>query len=148
MFLVKNQLTAPHFCLTYGDGLGDVDLDKELAFHLLHGKIGTVAAVHPPSRFGKLDLDANSAVRAFREKEHLSHDYINGGFFIFRREFLDRLSGSENFSLESRPLASLAEQGELQAFKHESFWQCMDTLRDRETLEDIYDRGGAPWVRG
>lgn len=145
--LAGSFIDAPHFCVTYGDGLCDIDLAGELEFHLAHGRTGTVAAVHPPSRFGKLDIGAGGRVVAFREKEHLSHDYINGGFFIFRREFLARISPDENQSLESEPLARLAADGELQACKHEGFWQCMDTLRDRETLERIHDSGHAPWVR-
>lgn len=145
--LAEGFINAPHFCLTYGDGLCDLDLAKELRFHLAHGKLGTVAAVHPPSRFGKLDIGDDDRVQAFREKEHLSHDYINGGFFIFRSDFIGRISTGENQSLESQPLTQLAADSELCAFKHEGFWQCMDTLRDRETLEQIYDSGRAPWVR-
>jgi glucose-1-phosphate cytidylyltransferase len=106
-----------------------------------------VAAVHPPSRFGRLDIGRGGLVQSFREKETLHHDYINGGFFIFQRAFLDRLPASENQSLESTPLAQLAEDGQLCAFKHEGFWQCMDTMRDRETLERIYDSGKAPWIK-
>lgn len=147
LYHARAYLDAPHIGLTYGDGLSDLPLDRELEFHLRHGRIGTVAAVHPPSRFGMLDLDAGGRVRAFREKETLKHDYINGGFFFFRRAFLDRLSPTKNQSLESEPLAQLAAAGELMAFRHEGFWKCMDTLRDRETLEAIYEQG-APWVRG
>lgn len=144
---VRPYIRAPHFCLTYGDGLSDIPLDKELSFHLAHGRLGTVAAVHPPSRFGKLELARGGRVAAFREKETLSHDYINGGFFIFRREFLDRLSPTANQSLESEPLTRLARDGQLRAFVHDGFWRCMDTLRDRTTLEEIYEHGKAPWVR-
>jgi glucose-1-phosphate cytidylyltransferase len=143
--LAGDYIRSPHFCLTYGDGLCDVDLGAELAFHLRHGCTGTVCAVHPPSRFGKLELADGDLVTSFREKDHLIHDYINGGFFIFRSEFLNRLTPGENQSLESQPLEKLAQDGELRAFKHEGFWQCMDTLRDRETLEKIYDSGKAPW---
>lgn len=142
---VASQLEAPHFCLTYGDGVSDIPFAEEFKFHLSHGRIGTVAAVHPPSRFGMLDLAPDGKVRAFREKETLKHDYINGGFFIFRREFLDRLS-DENESLEARPLTQLAADGELMSYRHDGFWMCMDTLRDRETLESLFDGGRAPWV--
>lgn len=144
---VSGYIDAPHFCLTYGDGLSDVALDEELRFHLGHGRLGTMAAVHPPSRFGKLDIIDGTTVAAFREKEHLNHDYINGGYMMFRREFLDRLSPDENQSLESKPLTQLAADGQLQAFKHEGFWMCMDTIRDRETIESVFDSGHAPWVR-
>ncbi|HNS81955.1 MAG TPA: glucose-1-phosphate cytidylyltransferase [Kiritimatiellia bacterium] len=141
------HIDAPHFCLTYGDGLCDVDLGRELEFHLKHGKTGTVAAVHPPSRFGRLDIAEDGRVQSFREKETLTHDFINGGYFIFKREFLDRLPASDNYSLESEPLARLAEDGKLCAYRHEGFWMCMDTMRDRETLEKIYESGKAPWAR-
>ena len=144
---VASQIDTSHFCLTYGDGVSDIPFADEFSYHLRHGKIGTVAAVHPPSRFGMLDIASSDAVRSFREKETLKHDYINGGFFIFRREFLDWLSPDENQSLEAQPLTRLAEQGGLMAYKHDGFWMCMDTMRDRETLESMYDSGRAPWVK-
>lgn len=145
--LVESHLDAPHFCLTYGDGVCDVPLDRELEFHLNHDKLGTIAAVHPPSRFGTLEISGDSIVKSFQEKEPLHHDFINGGYFMFRHEFLKRLSLTENYSLESQPLTQLARDGQLSAFKHEGFWQCMDMLRDRELLEKIYESGKAPWVR-
>ena len=137
---------APTFGLTYGDGLSDVDLNAELAFHRAHGKIGTMAAVHPPSRFGMMELGSDGQVVAFREKEKLHNDYINGGFFFFQKEFIARLPADENLSLESQPLTKLAADGQLFAFRHEGFWGCMDTLRDRENLEKIYESGQAPWA--
>lgn len=137
---------APTFGLTYGDGLSDVDLNAELAFHRAHGRMGTMAAVHPPSRFGMMELEPEGQVRAFREKEKLHNDYINGGFFFFQKEFLGRLPADRNVSLESEPLTRLASDGELFAFRHEGFWGCMDTLRDRENLEKIYESGNAPWA--
>lgn len=144
---VAEFIHAPHFCLTYGDGVSDIDLRQELCTHLAHGKLGTVAAVHPPSRFGMLQLNDEGRVLVFQEKEKLRHDYINGGYFIFRREFLPRLLKNANESLESEPLASLAADGELYAYQHEHFWMCMDTLRDRELLEGLFEKGEAPWVR-
>jgi glucose-1-phosphate cytidylyltransferase len=137
---------APTFGLTYGDGLADVDLNAELAFHRAHGKLGTMAAVHPPSRFGMMELGADGRVLAFREKQKLQNDYINGGFFFFQREFIERLSDHDNDSLEAEPLTKLAEDGELHAFRHDGFWGCMDTMRDRENLEKIYESGEAPWA--
>jgi len=145
--MVERYLDAPHFCLTYGDGVCDVALDQELHFHTNQGKLGTVTAVHPPSRFGMIEIDTNNQVKSFQEKEPLHHDFINGGYFIFRREFLKRLPINENYSLESSPLTTLAREGQLSAFKHTGFWQCMDTLRDRENLEKIYESGQAPWVK-
>lgn len=139
-------LTAPHFALTYGDGLSDIPLDQQLRFHLDHGKTGTVAAVHPPARFGKLQLKNDGMVEAFREKEQMQREYINGGFFFFSRKFLDRLSPTDNESLEGAPLERLAEESQLLAYRHHGFWQCMDTVRDREYLQELYERGRAPWV--
>ena len=137
---------APLFGLTYGDGLSDVNLDAELAFHRAHGRLGTMAAVHPPSRFGMMELGTDGKVKAFREKEKLQNDYINGGFFFFQKEFISRLSANENMSLEAAPLTQLAADGELYAFRHDGFWGCMDTMRDREELEKIYESGRAPWA--
>jgi len=145
--MVERYVDAPHFCLTYGDGVCDVAVDQELAFHLAHNKLGTVTAVHPPSRFGMIEISPDHEVKSFQEKEPLHHDFINGGYFIFKREFLDRLPAGENYSLESAPLTQLARDRQLSAFKHDGFWQCMDTIRDRETLEKIYESGHAPWVR-
>ena len=145
--LVEKYIDAPHFCLTYGDGVCDIPLDQELDFHLSHNCLGTVAAVHPPSRFGMIEISGDNRVKSFQEKEPLHHDYINGGYFMFRREFLNRLPAVDNYSLESHPLTQLARDGQLSAFKHGGFWQCMDTIRDRENLEKVYDSGKAPWVR-
>ncbi|MBU0677824.1 MAG: glucose-1-phosphate cytidylyltransferase [Verrucomicrobia bacterium] len=143
---VGGHIDAPVFCLTYGDGLSDIPIDEELRYHLEHGKTGTVAAVHPPSRFGRLDIGADGQVQSFQEKVKLHHDYINGGFFVFNKEFLGRLSSTENESLESEPLTRLAKDGQMQAYLHEGFWKCMDTMRDREDLEKIYESGKAPWI--
>jgi glucose-1-phosphate cytidylyltransferase len=143
---VRHYIETPHFALTYGDGLSDVALDRELEFHVRHGKIGTVAAVHPPARFGNLTIGNDHEVIEFKEKEKLSHDFINGGFFFFRREFLERLSSTEDQSLEAEPLTALARDRQLNAYKHEGFWQCMDTLRDRQYLCELFELGKAPWV--
>lgn len=144
LHIARRYLDAPVFALTYGDGVCDVPLDRGLEFHLAHGKQGTVTAVHPPSRFGRLVFGDGAEVVSFREKETLRNDFINGGFFFFDRAFLDRLDG-ENLALESEPLSSLAAEGELCAFRHEGFWQCMDTMRDRQLLEELYETGRAPW---
>lgn len=143
---VRDYLTNDHFCLTYGDGLSDLPLDKELEFHLSHGRTGTVTAVHPPARFGSLEIDDNDQVRVFAEKQLLKHDYINGGFFIFRRQFLDYLKSDENESLEGPSLTRLAQEGQLSAFRHSGFWQCMDTMRDVDVLRELYESGHAPWM--
>jgi glucose-1-phosphate cytidylyltransferase len=105
-----------------------------------------MTAVHPPSRFGMMELGADGKVLAFREKEKLHNDYINGGFFFFQKEFIARLPEHENTSLEAAPLTKLAADGQLFAFRHDGFWACMDTMRDREDLEKIYESGKAPWA--
>jgi len=132
------------FALTYGDGVSNIPLDQVLKFHCNHDKTGTVSAVHPPSRFGLLEFDSADGISAFREKEALINDYINGGFFFFDNRFLETLD-QKNVALESDPLTNLAASGELSAYKHEGFWQCMDTMRDREYLESLYADGNAPW---
>lgn len=147
LWRARGHIRAPHFCLTYGDGLSDIDLDAELAFHLKHGRLCTMAAVHPPSRFGILSINDRTGRALFREKGRSKHDYINGGFMIFRREFLRRLPSAGNYALEREPLTRLAERGQLYCFRHEGYWQCMDTMRDRETLEETYLSGNAPWMR-
>jgi glucose-1-phosphate cytidylyltransferase len=106
-----------------------------------------VAAVHPPARFGNLDIREDGQVRSFVEKQPLKHDFINGGYFIFQRRFLDYVHSSENESLEGRSLTKLAEEGQLSAFRHSGFWQCMDTMRDVDILREQYERGQALWLR-
>lgn len=135
---------AETFALTYGDGVSNIPLNEVLDFHATHGKVGTVSAVHPPSRFGLLEIDEENTVTSFREKEPLANDYINGGFFFFDRRFLDTLD-QKNLALESKPLTDLADRGELVAYRHSGFWQCMDTMRDRSFLQKLYADGDAPW---
>ena len=129
------------FFVTYGDGLADVDPNKLLQFHVDHGKIATLTAVHPVSSFGILDLDGNCAVKEFREKPVLEN-WINGGFFVFERRIFDYLD--ENSVLEREPLADLAKEGELMAYKHSGFWKCMDTFKDNLELNELWDTH-APW---
>ncbi len=143
---VQDYIDAEHFCLTYGDGVSDLPLDREIEFHIEHGLTGTVAAVHPPARFGNLEIGEGNEVRAFIEKQPLKNDFINGGFFVFRKRFFDYLDPHENESLEGRSLTTLASEGQLAAFRHSGFWQCMDTLRDVDVLRELYERGRAPWV--
>ncbi len=136
---------AENFGVTYGDGLTDVDLAQEFEFHLKHGKIGTVLGVNPPSRFGELKLDGDR-VAEFAEKPEFTNEWINGGFFFFRKEFTRYISTAEDLILERQPLIKLAKDGELMLFKHRGFWQCMDTQRDRELLEKLWASGKPPWV--
>jgi glucose-1-phosphate cytidylyltransferase len=131
------------FFFTYGDGVADIDLTSQLAFHRDHGKLATVAAVQPPGRYGAL-LREGDAVVGFQEKPPGDGAWINGGFFIVKPQIIDLIEGNET-AWEGRPLQTLAEDGELQAFEHRGFWQPMDTLRDKTLLEQLWESGEAPW---
>lgn len=132
------------FCLTYGDGVSDVDLTELLAFHRSHGRIGTVTGVRPVNRFGELSVSGDKVAR-FAEKP-LSEGLISGGFFIFERAFIDRyLTEEDDLILEREPLQRLASDGELVVREHPGFWQSMDTYRDWKLLEDLWSSGKAPW---
>jgi glucose-1-phosphate cytidylyltransferase len=141
---VEKYLTSNTVHVTYGDGLSDVDLGRLSAFHRRHGKTGTVTAVRPPSRFGELSLRRN-VVTAFEEKPQMGAGFINGGFFIFDRSFIESLSPAKNCDLEFGPLQKLAQQGELRAFRHTGFWQCMDNIRERDFLNELWAQKRAPW---
>ncbi len=134
---------ADLFMCTYGDGVADVDIDRLLEFHRSHGRLATVTGVIPPSRFGELVLDG-SVVTGFAEKPE-GGDRISGGFFVFQREVLERLSSDPTCVLEREPLEGLVRDGELQVFPHDGFWQCADTIRDVEYLRKLWDGGDAPW---
>lgn len=131
------------FMLTYGDGVSDIDLDALLEFHRSHGKMVTVTAVHPGARFGELVMDSDK-VNSFAEKPQMQHGWINGGYFVFEPEFFGLLDGDSTV-LEREPLEKAAQMGELMAFRHEGFWQCMDTKRDRDLLEELWLSGKAQW---
>ncbi len=132
------------FMLTYGDGVSNIDINILENFHKKHGKIATVSAVRPPARFGELDIDKNS-VKSFDEKPNLDKGWINGGFFVLNKKVFDFLKPGEMF--ESGPLSRLAENDQLAAFKHHGRWQCMDTKRDLETLNKLWEKGNAFWRR-
>jgi glucose-1-phosphate cytidylyltransferase len=134
-----------HFALTYGDGVSDVNLDEELAFHFKHGKIGTVLGVHPTARFGELEVSSNK-VNSFEEKPQSKQGLINGGFFFLKREFRKYLGNDDAMILEKSPLSTLAKDGELMMYQHPGFWQPMDTLRDRNMLQGLWESGKAPWL--
>ena len=141
---VKNRLGCSTFMVTYGDGLADINLTSLLSFHKSHGKIATVTAVRPSARFGEMTLDSEK-VMTFKEKPQTQDGWINGGFFIFEPAFLDFITDDATV-LEAEPLEKVAELGELMAYRHDGFWQCMDTLRDRRYLESLLSGGRAPWV--
>lgn len=131
------------FCMTYGDGVGSVDLTALLQFHQSHGKLATMTAVQPPGRFGALQLNGNQ-IQSFVEKPQGDGGWINGGFFVLNPKVLEQIS-SDATLWEQEPLQNLAKQGELQAFFHSGFWQPMDTLRDKNHLESLWASGKAPW---
>jgi glucose-1-phosphate cytidylyltransferase len=136
-------LLPGRFLVTYGDGVADVAVDKVLAFHEAHGKLATVTAVRPPSRFGALTLE-DDRVTDFLEKPQAEAGWINGGFFVFENGVLDYLTGDDTI-LEREPLERLAHDGQLMAFRHDGFWEPMDTERDRTNLVNLWESGEAPW---
>lgn len=140
---LKPLLDGGTFMVTYGDGLGAVDLKALLAFHRSHGKLATVTAVRPPARFGGLSLEGGM-VTEFSEKPQSGEGWINGGFFVFEPGVFDLLEDDATV-LEREPLERLARRGELAGFRHEGFWQPMDTVRERQLLESLWQSGGAPW---
>lgn len=131
------------FCMTYGDGVGDIDIAASIAFHRRHGKVATMTATYPPGRFGAVAVQA-SRVTQFKEKPKGDGGLINGGFFVLSSRVLDLLDNDQTV-WEQAPLTQLAEQGDLMAFEHEGFWQPMDTLRDKQKLEELWEQGQAPW---
>lgn len=131
--------------LTYGDGVSDINIDELLKFHRSHGKMITMTAVRPTARFGELKMDGHS-VTSFKEKPQLHEGWINGGFFVIEPGFFDLIDG-DNTMLEREPLERATAMGELMAYKHEGFWQCMDTKRDQEMLEELLNKNIAPWIR-
>jgi glucose-1-phosphate cytidylyltransferase len=131
------------FCFTYGDGVSDINIGKEIEFHKSHGKLATIAAVQPPGRYGALDI-SQQQVYSFTEKPRGDGGLINGGFFVLSPKVLDLIEGDKT-TWESGPLEVLAQRGELMAWRHDGFWQPMDTLRDKNHLEELWEKGIAPW---
>ena len=140
---MKKYINNETFLLTYGDGLSNVNLDKLIKFHKSKGKLITVTAVRPIARFGEIKI-SNDIVKDFKEKPQLPSGWINGGFFVVEPEFLNLIDGDETV-LEKNPLEKAAQMGELAAFRHEDFWQCMDTKRDKDYLENLYKLDKVPW---
>jgi glucose-1-phosphate cytidylyltransferase len=134
------------FCLTYGDGVGNVDISALLRFHHAHGRLATVTGVRPPGRFGELRIGAGGAAVEFNEKPQVAEGVINGGFFVFHRAFVERyLEPRDDLVLELEPLQKLARDGQLMVYLHEGFWQPMDTYRELMLLEQLWQSGQAPW---
>ncbi len=138
------QLRDGTFMMTYGDGVSNVDVRKLVEFHKRHGKLATLTAVRPPARFGRLEFDGDAIAR-FDEKPQLGEGWINGGFFVLEPGVLDYLTGDDTV-WEREPLERLAADGQLMAYRCEDFWQCMDTLRDKRTLNQLWTDGVAPWA--
>ena len=143
---IEKYIETDLFHLTYGDGVSDVDISKLVEFHKSHDRIGTVTAVHPPSRFGELNLEGDLAVD-FEEKPQMGTGYINGGFFIFEREIFSYLTDSENCDFEFGALKQISRERQLQAFRHDGFWQCMDNVRERNYLSELVNSKNASWIK-
>ena len=141
---LKSYIGNEPFLLTYGDGLGDIDIKKLVSFHKEHKKLVTITAVHPGARFGQLHLQG-SEVLTFKEKPQTTEGWVNGGFMVIEPEFIDFIDDDATY-LEREPLEKAAAMGELVAYQHRGFWHCMDTKRDKESLEEYWRSGNPPWV--
>lgn len=133
------------FMLTWGDGVSDINIDELVSFHKKHGKLATLTAVRPPARYGHLDLDGDR-ISNFSEKPQTGEGWINGAFFVLEPEVFDYIDGDET-QWEKEPLENLAKDGQLMAYRHTSYWQCMDTLREKHILENTWNSGKAPWKK-
>lgn len=142
---LRDHLGDGTFMLTWGDGVADIDIRELIRFHRSHGKLATVTAVRPPARFGLLEMDGDQVV-SFTEKPQLGEGWINGAFFVLEPGAIDYVGG-DDVMWEKAPMENLARDGQLMAYKHHGFWQCMDTLRHRKILEDLWETGDAPWKR-
>jgi glucose-1-phosphate cytidylyltransferase len=148
VYRASRHLADGTIMVTYGDGIGDVDVQSLVDFHYSHGRLATITSVRPPGRFGELRIDDRGQVTAFEEKPQTSTDAINGGFMVFEKEAIDRYIGPEvDVMLEREPLSRLAAERQLMAYQHSGFWQPIDTPRERDLLADMWNSGQAPWKR-
>lgn len=143
---VMDYINNETFLLTYGDGVSDLDVNELIKFHKKKGKIATITAIQPGGRFGVLDVEDNDQIHSFSEKSKEDGGWINGGFMVFEPAILDYIGGDDSI-LERDPLEKLAKEGQLMAYRHDGFWQCMDTQRDREYLEKLIVENKAPWMK-
>lgn len=143
---IQKSVGDQTFMMTYGDGVSDIDLDALLEFHRVHKKAATLTAIQPGGRFGVLDIDDNETVRQFSEKAKEDGGWINAGFMVLEPEVFDYIEGDDTF-FEKEPLENLALDGKLAAYRHEGFWKCMDTMRDKGMLDELWNSGQAPWKR-
>ncbi len=141
---VKEYIGNQTFFLTYGDGVSDINLKELLAYHKQHGKLATVTAIQPGGRFGVLEIKKDGQIDSFKEKNKEDGGWINGGFMVLEPQVIDYID-NDSTVFEKEPLERLAHEGQLNAYKHRGFWQCMDTLRDKNQLEQLLDEGKAPW---
>jgi glucose-1-phosphate cytidylyltransferase len=141
---IKEYIGNDSFLLTYGDGVSNVDVNALIRFHIEHGKLATLTAIRPGSRFGIVEIDKQNTITTFKEKSREDGGWINGGFMALSPRIIDYIEGDATV-LEHGPLETLANLGELKAFRHEGFWQCMDNLRDKTQLEKLWESGEAPW---
>ena len=141
---LERYVKSDNFHLTYGDGVSNINLNELDRFHMKHGNIGTITGVHPPSRFGEMVIEGDNVIH-FEEKPQLSTGIINGGFFVFNRKFFDYLTSDDKCDFEFGPLQRIASEKELKVFKHDGFWQCMDTIRERDYLNSLWESGSPPW---
>lgn len=144
---VQNYVGSEPFMLTYGDGVSDVNISELIQFHESHGKAITITAVKPEGRFGSLHITDDNKVTSFQEKIKGDGSWINGGFFVCQPEVFDYITGGDKTIFEREPLENLAKEGQLFTYKHSGFWKPMDTLRDKTQLEEMIDRGIAPWIK-
>ena len=140
---MKHYIGNETFLLTYGDGLSDINLDQLITFHKSHGNMVTVTAVHPGARFGELEMKDEQVI-TFQEKPQTGQGWINGGYFVIEPKFFDLIQEDQTI-LEREPLQRAAQMGELMSFRHNGFWQCMDTKRDLDNLEEFWQSGKVPW---
>ena len=138
---IENEI----FMVTYGDGVSDIDISELIKFHLSHGKIATVTGINPAARFGELKVVGSQVVSFHEKPDDTGQSFVNGGFFVFNRKIFDYLSADDKCDLEYGPLEQIAKEGELMVYKHFGFWACMDTIRDMEYLNQLWDQGKAQW---
>jgi glucose-1-phosphate cytidylyltransferase len=141
---IEKYINGETFMLTYGDGVSDVDIGKLLEFHRSSGKKATLTADQPGGRFGMLNIGKDNKINSFAEKKREDGGWINGGFMVLEPDIFKYIAGADT-TLERQPLEKLSAEGELVAYKHDGFWQCMDTLRDKMLLEELWSKNNAPW---
>ncbi len=144
---IKKYIQGENFMLTYGDGISNVDINELLAYHKSHGKVLTVTGVRPPGRFGEMVSDTDGRILEFNEKPQSTEGMISGGFFVANSKIFDYIDDREDLVFEQEPMRNLVADGELMMYKHDGFWQPMDTSREYNLLNSIYEKGNAPWIR-